>query len=156
MTTGRKVALGCGIAAVVALVGAAGVGGCIAYVSQDPVGMSARVIAPHSVTNGETFELRVEVANHRSGKSMTISSIDVADEYLAGFKVMETVPPHRSVEHIPIDNSRSYTFEQKILAGQTNVFTFMLVARKAGDFAGEVDICEGMRLLTQIAETSVD
>jgi hypothetical protein len=107
------------------------------------------------VSVGETFELSVTVTNERPRKVLALSDIDIAEDYLAGFTVSTIEPSPRSSMHVPIDNSRSFKFDVRIPAGESRTFTFKLRAEKPGLYRGDVDVCEGARFTTVMAQTSV-
>jgi len=156
MTTSKKLILwGCGIAAAVVVAGIAAVVFFIVYAAQDAKGVGIAVTGPPDVQVGDTFKLTVAVTNERPDKNFALSDIDIAEKYLAGFTI-STIDPHpKSNMHVPIDNSRSYTFDTPIPPGQSRIFTFTLRAEKAGLYHGDVDICEGLRFVTDQAQTSV-
>jgi len=156
MKTGSAILMGCGLALACLLVLGLAVGGFVFYAAQDPKGMRISVHGADTVRTNELLELVVEVVNERAGNTLNVSSIDIGEEYLEGFMVVSTEPPHRSSTHVPIDNSRSYDFDRVVPSGATNVFKFKLRARKAGTFQGDVDVCEGMRYLTMVVETKVE
>ncbi len=154
--TGKKACLlGCAAALLVVIGVVAVIIGLLVYVSQDVEGVAVSVQAPLDVRVGETFDLAVQVTNQRSGKVLKLSDIDVADEYLAGFTVLATEPAYKSSMHVPIDNSQRFTFATPISAGETQVFVFSLRAEKSGIFRGDIDICEGARFISTMAQTRV-
>lgn len=127
----------------------------IAYAAQDVEGASISVSSPVDVMVEETFELNVAVANERSKKTLELSDIDISEDYLAGFTVSEIDPKPKSNMHVPIDNSRSFTFDVKIPPNTTQNFVFTLRAEEPGLYVGDVDACEGLRFITDMAQTSV-
>jgi hypothetical protein len=155
MTTRRKIIVwGCGSALVLmALIAIAGVL-FVSHVMKDTPGVSVHVVAPTEVFVDDTFDLEVMVVNDRK-KSLKVDDIDLDDEYLAGFLVVSTEPKHKTTVHVPIDNSQSFTFNRELQPGQTNRFVFKLRAIKAGVFRGDVDVTEGLRFVTELAQTVV-
>jgi len=147
--------LGCGILAGCALLGGLLLVGLVLHVARDPAGLRAYVESPDEVKVGELFELRVVVANDRQGRGLKVSSIDLGESYLAGFVVRATEPSPKSSQRVSFDNSQSFRFDVPVPAGGTNVFTFRLRAARPGLYRGDVDICEGMRFLTVMAQTAV-
>lgn len=125
------------------------------HVVQDVQGVAVSANSPLDVAVGETFDLTVEVKNERKTKVLELSDVDINEEYLAGFSVISIDPEFKSTMHNPIDNSLSYTFGVTIPAGETRTFTFTLRAEKAGIYRGDVDVCEGTRLITAVAQTVV-
>lgn len=155
MKTGKVLLLGCGILlAVLLLLGVVG-GGFFYYISKDPDGLAAYVESPDKVERDELFDLKVIVVNERKTRSLEVSSIDLGDDYLAGFTVRGAEPATKSSMHIPLAGGQSFEFNRVIRAGATNVFTFHMRAAKAGLHRGDVDVCEGMRYLTVMAQTEV-
>lgn len=156
MTTGKAIALGCGIATLFGLVLLGALGLFIWHASQDVEGMSVTLETPANVAVGDELVLRVSVKNERATNTLAMSDIDVADEYLEGFTIGAIEPQPKSSMHVPIDNSRSFTFDVEVPPGETRDFTFKLKAQRAGIFRGDVDVCEGARFATALAETVVD
>jgi hypothetical protein len=155
MISNKAIALGCGVAA---LVGVIAIGAVILFVAhsiEDVQGVSVSIDGPTDVVVGQTFDLSVTVTNERPQKVLALSDIDLAEDYLQGFTVSSINPRPKSNQHVPIDNSRSFTFGVRIPPRETRTFTFTLRAEKAGLFRGDVDICEGTRFITGMAQTSV-
>jgi hypothetical protein len=155
MPSKKVIGWGCGIAALVCLAGIAAVVLFVLYASQDVKGVAVGVDSPTDVVVGETFDLTVTVTNERPRKVLALSDVDIAEGYLAGFTVSRIEPRPRSSMHVPIDNSRSFTFEVKIPPGASSSFKFKLRAEKPGVYRGDVDVCEGSRFVTGMAQTSV-
>jgi len=127
----------------------------IAYIASDPPGVQVEVDGPSFVTMDEEFELTVTVENQREDEPFELSSIDLADVYLDGFMLLNTIPRARSSEHIPIDNTRSFAFNRSLPPGQSAQFTFRLKPVKAGIYRGDIDVVEGMRFTSVLAQTAV-
>lgn len=127
----------------------------VAHVSEDIEAASIWVEGPSNVTVGQTFELKVTVGNAREGKPLSLADIDISDAYLNGFTVGLVQPKPKSSMHIPIDNSWSFTFEDKIPPGESRLYTFQLKAQTPGIYRGDVDAWEGMRFITGMAQTMV-
>ena len=155
MKTGKAILLGCGIVSVVLLILMLGGGVAVYQMSQDPKGMAVYLESPGKVRKGELFDLRVLVVNERKSKSLTVESIDIDAAYLEGVSIRSSDPASRSNSQLPMEGGRSYVFDKTIAAGQTNVFIFHLRAKDTGTFSGDVDVCEGWRFLTTVAETEV-
>jgi len=156
MPAKKIIALGCGTCLLLFLAAVAVVVLFVFHVAQDPTGMQIAIEAPATVARGQEFQLAVMVINDRTDETLEVGSIDIADEYLAGFTVVSTEPSFTTSTQVPVDESRSYEFKQRIPPGATNQFMFKLRARKAGVFSGEVDVCEGMRFMTMVVETVVE
>ncbi len=151
----KWVAFGCGGCLLVCAVVAVAMVSCVGYFGQDPKGVEVVVSSPLDVVEGEVFRLDVAVTNQRKGKAFDLSDIDLDEGYLEAFTVVRTVPEHTSSMHVPIDNSRSFTFDRPVAPGETAVFTFELRAEREGFFRGDVDVCEGARFLTKMVQTTV-
>jgi hypothetical protein len=155
MPAKKTIAWGCGIAALVCLAGVAAVALLLAYLVQDVKGVGVSVDGPTDVVVGQTFALSVTVTNERPRKVLALSDVDIAEDYLAGFTVSTIDPRPKSSVHVPFDNSRSFTFGVQIPPGASRTFTFKLRAEKPGVYRGDVDVCEGARFITGMAQTSV-
>ncbi len=155
MTTKKAVLLGCGIAALAGFLAVAAVVGFIFYVSQDVKGVAVAVNSPTDVVGGQTFELAVVVTNERPRKAMALTDIDIEEAYLSGFTVSSIDPNPKSSMHVPVANSRSFTFDTPIPVGGTRTYTFKLRAEKPGVHRGDIDVCEGSRSISTMAQTSV-
>ncbi len=155
MASNKAIAWGCGIAALVGLAGVAAVVLCFAYIVQDVKDVGVSVDGPTDVVVGQTFELNVTVTNERPRKVLALSDVDIAEGYLAGFTVSMINPKPKSNKHVPIDNSRSFTFGVQIPPRASRSFTFTLRAEKPGLYRGDVDVWEGARFITGMAQTSV-
>jgi len=118
-------------------------------------GLALEIDGPAEVSVGEEFVLTIRVRNERDAKAMAVSDVDIADEYLEAFMVVATEPAAKSSQHIPIDNSRSFSFDRSVPPGGTQEFQFVLRAVKTGFFRGDVDVCEGARFTTAMAQTAV-
>lgn len=153
--TKKTVAWGCSIVALICLSVIIAVVLIIVYLGQDVKGVGMAVNGPTDVAVGQSFQLSVSVTNERPRKVMALSDIDLAEEYLAGFTVSTIEPQPKSSMHVPFDNTRSFTFGVPIPPGTSRVFTFTLRAEKPGLYRGDVDVCEGARFITGMAQTSV-
>ncbi len=155
MSTKKTVFLGCGAVALVAVVSVGFLVGWLAHITRDVEGVSVSITSPLDVKVGETFKMIVNVKNEREKSALTVSDIDISDTYLTSFVIISTEPTPKSSMHVPIDNSMSHTFDTPVPAGATRAFTFTLRAEKAGIFRGDVDVCEGSRMITVTAQTVV-
>lgn len=155
MTRTQMFLLGCGAAivaggGVVALLVAA-----LIYFALDPAGLAIAVEGPVTVALDEPFRIDVVVENRRSGETFELTDIDIAEEYLAGFVILGTDPPADSSMHVPFDNSRSFSFNRPLAAGESMRFGFELRATESGLFRGDIDVCEGNRFKTTYVQTEV-
>jgi len=155
MPSKKTIVWGCGIVTLVCLAGIAAVVLFLVYAWQDVKGVVVTVNGPTDAAVGQTFDLNVTVTNERPRKILALSDIDIAEEYLAGFTVSAIEPRPKSSTHVPIAGSRSFTFGVQIPPGAARSFTFRLRAEKAGLYRGDVDVYEGVRCITEMAQTSV-
>jgi hypothetical protein len=155
MTTKKTIAIGCGVTLLIGLILVVAVVLFLVHVSKGVEGAVVTVNGPVDVMVGQTFDLEVVVRNERVGKVLRLSDVDLADQYLAGFTVSSVKPTAKSSMHVPIDNAQSFTFDVPIGAGASNRFIFTLRAEKAGMFRGDVDVWEGTRCITTMAQTVV-
>ena len=155
MAVQKILRVGCGFVVGIAVVLVIVFGVCVYYGSQGLEGAAFTVKSPMDVRVGEVFDFVVEVTNARAEKTLELGDIDVSEDYLAGFTVVATEPEAKSSMHIPIDNTLSFTFDTSIPAGETKAFTFKLRAETAGMYRGDVDVCEGIRFTTRMAQTVV-
>jgi hypothetical protein len=146
---------GCSIAVAVCFGGIAAVVLFFVYASQDVKGVGVSVEGVTDVVVGETFELSVIVTNERPREVLALSDIDISEKYLTGFTITTIEPKPKSSMHVPIDDSRSFRFGVRIPPSASKTFTFTLRAEKAGLYRGDVDVCEGVRFITGMAQTSV-
>lgn len=155
MKTKKALIIGCGAVTLIAISVVAGVVLFVTHVSKDLAGVAITVNGPTDVVVGQTFHLEIIVKNERSGKVLRLSDVDIAEEYLAGFTVSTVKPTPKSNIHVPIDNSRSFTFAVSVSPGTSQSFVFTLRAEKAGVFRGDVDVCEGLQFISGMAQTVV-
>lgn len=155
MPTKKLIAGGCGCAALVSLIVVAAIGIFIWDTTQEISGVSIAVKSLSDVSVGQTFTLAVTVTNQRSRSVMSLTDIDLADDYLKGFTVLTTQPAPKSSESQSLLGSRSFTFDVEVPPGQSRNFVFSLRAEKPGLFRGDVDVWEGHRFVTNMAQTMV-
>ena len=155
MTNRQVLAIGCGAVALLFVGAIVAAFVFLWHVSQDPADVWVSVEGPPSVVVGEEFTLSVVVENQRQGDSFRLSDIDVAEAYLDGFLILGTEPGARSSMHVPIDDTRSFHFDVRIPARATRRFDFRLRPVDSGIFRGDVDVCEGARFLSTLAQTEV-
>ena len=125
----------CGVIAGVALTGGFTLlGSAIA----EPENVEWGFIAPNSVAVGETFSVLVRVRN-TAQENQVLDSIDITLDYLAGILIDSADPMF--TETYEIVGYQSYTFERTIPPGTELMIQFRALARDAGDYLGEMDIC---------------
>jgi hypothetical protein len=87
MISKKTFLLGCGAAALIALLGLALVVGFVVYASRDVADAGALVDCPTEVALDQSFELRVTVTNERPHDVLLVEDVDVEEDYLSGFTV---------------------------------------------------------------------
>lgn len=147
--------LGCGAAALVALLGLALVVGFVVYASQDVSDAGVLVDCPTEVALDQSFELRVTVTNERPHDVLLVEDVDVEEDYLSGFTVKSVDPAPKASSHTVFDGGRSWTFRTRISPHDSKVFTFTMQARKTGRYRGNVSVWEGLHSIEGAAETTV-
>lgn len=155
MASKKALAWGCGITGGAAVLVIAAVILFFAYASQDVKGVGVSVEGPTDAIVGQTFELNVVVTNERPRAALGLTDVDIAERYLAGFTVARIDPKPKSSMHVPLDNSRSFTFDVRVPPHDSRTFKFTLRAEKPGIYRGDVDVCEGVRFITGMAQTAV-
>lgn len=155
MKTKNVLITGCAVLGVMAIAVCGGSVLFVAHFVSDVEGVAVTVNGPMDVVIGQTFDLDVIVKNDRSGQLLSVSDVDISDEYLAGFTVSSVKPTPKSSTHVPIENSQSFTFDVSVPPGESMTFTYTLRAEKAGIYRGDVDVCEGMQFITGMAQTVV-
>ena len=155
MSTKNAILLGCGGIVLFGVLLVALVLVWVVSITKDVEGVAVVANSPLDVKAGETFDLTVEVTNEREKKHVSLASIDISEAYLSGFVLVSTEPTPKSSMHVPFDDSMSFTFEVAIPPGESRTFTFKLRAESAGIYRGDVDVCEGQRFITTLAQTVV-
>jgi hypothetical protein len=155
MITKRTLIIVCGVLGFMVITVLAAVLFFFRHVSMDLTGAAVVVNAPADVVVGQTFDLQITVKNERSSKILQLSDVDIGEAYLAGFSIASVKPAPKSNTHVPVDNSRSFTFAVPIQPGATQTFVYTLRAEKSGVYRGDVDVCEGLQFITTMAQTVV-
>jgi hypothetical protein len=155
MSSKRALAVGCGVAALVAAAIAIAVVAWILHVVQEPKGVKVTVEGPLEVAIDEEFTLTIVIRNERRNRAFGLTDIDLADEYVNNFMVLGTDPAARSSTHVPIDNTRSFSFDHPIPPGGEARYAFRLRPVAVGVFRGDVDVCEGQQFLSALLQTQV-
>ncbi len=105
-----------------------------------PENIEVAVDSPTSVEQGERFDIRISVRN--TGASVqTLVDLDIADEFLKGVVIENSDPPFSQSEHIPVDNTISYSYDLPIHPGKEISITLSAYAAYQGDYSGEFDFC---------------
>jgi len=156
MSTKKILLVGCGALTAVSLLLLVLFVLFVMHVTKDPEGMRLAVNAPATVARGNEFELVVNVVNERPDKTMKVSDIDIGEAYLKGFTVVSSKLPSSASTKNGLLENRTYTFNQTILPNRTNAFVFKLIGRETGKYTSEIQVSEGMRMLTMVVETQVE
>lgn len=155
MAIKRAYLIGCGVALGLVVLVAAAIVGWLMYVAVDPEGVAVATEAPAEVRVGEEFTMAVIIMNEREKKPFHLTDIDIAEEYLEGFIILGSEPRAKSNQHVPFDNTRSFSFNRKLPPRESMRFEFRLRPRVAGFYSGDVDVCEGQRFLSAGLQTQV-
>lgn len=126
-----------------------------AHLMKDLDGARIEIKSPLDVNVQQTFNLEITVHNQRPSKALQLTDLDLSEDYLNGFTVLEVTPSPKSNIRIPLENTRSYTFDIPISPGKSQSFVYTLRAEKEGIFRGDVDACEDLQFITEQAQTVV-
>jgi hypothetical protein len=133
----NRVVLGC---LIVGLLAAAGAAGLYWLVLREGPTFEVNAQATEAVALGAVAELVVEARNPHE-KTITLDSIDIDDTLLAGFEVIGVEPAAKDQKIVPFLHQQSWTYRQKVAAGESRQFIFRLKATVAGSFTGTVGVC---------------
>ena len=117
-----------------------GLGLGLMFMAQEPEDIEVMVDTPLNVVQGESFVIGVRVTN-TADHEQTLYSLDIADAYLDGIAITGSDPPYSTSDHIPIDNTWSYTYMLDIAPMQTVQVQLAAQALSPGDYNGEMDVC---------------
>lgn len=112
--------------------------GCGAF--EEPQNVEISIDVPVSVSVDQEFNIVLTVKNTGS-TTRTLAYVDVADEYLEGVVVRGMDPAFKSAEHIPFDNTESYSLDVALPPAQEVTVTVSAYAAHTGDYAGDFDFC---------------
>ena len=155
MSKKQALVIGCGGVIVVFGIVLIALVAWIWHVAQDPPDVAISVESPTTVSVGQEFTLSVVIENQREERAFQLTDIDIADEYLKSFLVIGENPHAESSTHIPIDNTRSFSFNQAVPPREVMRFDFTLRPTAPGLYRGDVDVCEGQRFLSTLLQTEV-
>lgn len=155
MSWKKAFAFGCGGCLLLCIIAAGAAVAWMVWVSKDPQGVDVVTRTPTDVAIGEAFTLEISITNLRQDKPFGLTDIDIDEGYLAAFIVLSTTPNYVSTMHVPLADTRSFSFNRPVAPGEKAVFTFELRAERAGSHRGDIDVCEGSRYLTRMVQTSV-
>ena len=135
-STGKNIGIGCIVVVAAIVLGLM----CLGRAAKAPTQVDVSVEAPLDVQQGERFTIVARVTN-LSDKTRKLVDLDVADAYLAGIVIKSAKPPFSDAQHIPVDNSWSYSFDIPIAPHGEVVVSFDAYAAHAGDHQGDIDFC---------------
>ncbi|MFW5857574.1 MAG: hypothetical protein ACOCX4_06835 [Planctomycetota bacterium] len=121
-------------------------------VLEDPEGMAIRCSYPEKAVVGQPFALEVTVENERADEPIRVSSIDIAQGLLDGLVVEASDPPHASAMTLPLEQGCSYGYDEEIPTGGSRTFVFTMRPAATGMAHGDIDVCEGDRFKTTVAQ----
>lgn len=103
---------------------------------------SAVVTAPPLVAKGAPFTVTITVSNH-ADHPQDLDSIDIDQAWLSGVTVTGSTPNFVDSMEVPIDNTRSLSYDETIPAGGSLTVTLQATGVQSGSFSGDVDVCVG-------------
>jgi hypothetical protein len=121
---------------------------------QDPVDILAWADMPRSATVNETVLLKITVENGRSRTPFLLESIDLGGNFGKGFDIKAVRP--KPTEMDSMLNALTLDYSISIAPNERAVIELELIAKKAGVYVGEVDIWEGEKFLTRIAQCKIE
>jgi hypothetical protein len=104
----------------------------------EPENVNIGVYGPRSVSQGETFVIKVQVEN-LAHEAQSLHSIDINLAYLEGIEVQKVEPPY--AESSRFGNFQSYSFDRSIAPGESVIVQLHATARQVGDWSGQFDVC---------------
>ena len=131
----KKWAIGCGAVAGLAFIVFMGF---VVWLLQERPTLNASLSVP-GVTELDSKITMVVSATNNESDEIVLDSIDIADSFLKGFRVVDVQPtPNGTMQ---IFGMRSWDFSQSVMPGDSLEVRFELQAVQAGQFAGDVDVC---------------
>ena len=112
--------------------------------------LQVTIETPNQVAPGESFDLVLNVIN-AGDKRTGMHSVDLYDQFLQGFDVVDAAPP--IVDDAQIGNFRTLWFEHALEPGETVSARIHLKASQLGRHSGQIDVCTGLELCANIYET---
>lgn len=113
------------------------------------------VNAPERLHVGRDFDLEIVVHN-TGAETVEIGSIDIYDDLLDGFAVVETDRPDVNILDQGILGSTSFEFSDEVPPGGSMSLTIKLKALKPGIHSGSVEVWSGLASKTTRATIHVD
>lgn len=121
---------------------------------EDPKEIMAWVSVPRLAKIGDIISVKFSIENAREKKKFKLSGMDILDEFLVGFEILEISPEPRNKDHSFGYLALEYPNDLK--AGDVFEIVIKLKAEKAGVFIGDIDINEGDKYLTRVFQTRVE
>ena len=121
--------------------------------SLDPVAIMAWVEMERSTSVGETVILKITVENGRDQDVFELESIDLGGSFGKGFEIISIKPKPTATDTMFGELTLEYPLN--VEPGEHLSFEIALLATKSGVFIGEVDIWEGDKVLTRVAQCKV-
>jgi hypothetical protein len=120
---------------------------------KEPPSFQILVENPEKVELGEEFEMKVSVENVGVNR-VNLANIDIYDDLLEGFDIVNISPKPSSSEKII--GYHSYNLFKKLAPGKTHELTFKLKAKEVGLWSGDIDACNTMQnMVTNYTEIEV-
>ena len=138
-----------------------GFGGLVWLGLQTPDNVTTSINTPINANAGDDFEFTITVTNTGTD-AFVLTSIDISLDYLEGFVISETSPPHKGKSQYDAlgggETFQSYTFQRTIAAGETVTISFFGKAILAGDFSGTIFMCvdNEFNCATNVARTIIN
>ena len=152
----KRIAIGCGGLIVLTIIGFLALAKGCSYLMKDVEGVTVTVKCPGEILKDAEVDLTVTVTNQREGQDLKVAEIMIANEFMDGFLLVSTDPAVPSTTDITDTGlAKSVDFGVTIAPGDQRIFNFRLRAERVGIFKGDVDVYEGMRCITQIAQAVV-
>ena len=105
-------------------------------------------------TSAASIPLEVFVLNGRADDTFRMSQIDIADEFLSGFEILNISPSPRQKDHSMGVLSLEYPLD--MAPGESWRLTISLRAKRRGVYIGDIDVLEGESFVARAAQAQVN
>jgi hypothetical protein len=122
-------------------------------VLDDPQDVMAWISMPRQLKRKGSAKLEVFVLNGRADDTFRMSQIDIADEFLSGFEILDISPSPRQKDHSMGVLSLEYPLD--MAPGESWRLTISLRAKRRGVYIGDIDVLEEESVLTRAAQAQV-
>jgi hypothetical protein len=95
---------------------------------------------PKRIEAGEKFDVFCAL-NNTSSEEHQLVAIDIGDDLLLGFTILNSTPDFNESYHVPIDNSVSHEFNLNMKPQEKLEILFECQALSEGDYKDEIDFC---------------